>query len=102
MRVMRQPIFSTVPSNSVERIQSPVEKGLSIWIISPPKILLSMSLAAKPMTIPPTPPKVSKLEIEKPKCWAMPNKIATITKILTSRVNRRTESLLTLLSASTK
>ena len=22
------------------------------------------------MTIPPTPPKVSKLEIEKPKCWA--------------------------------
>jgi hypothetical protein len=56
-------------------------------------IVEKISLAAKPITTPPTPPKVSKLEIEKPKCCAMPSAIETIISILTKRVTILIESV---------
>jgi hypothetical protein len=65
--------------------QSPVEKGLSICNINPPKIFDSISLAAKPITMPPTPPKVSRPEIEKPKYCATPSTIEAIIRILIKR-----------------
>ena len=47
------------------------------------------------MTIPPTPPKVSKLEIEKPRYCAMPSAMAMMIKILIKRENNLIESFST-------
>jgi hypothetical protein len=49
------------------------------------KIFDSVSLAAKPITMPPTPPKVSRPEIEKPKYCATPSTIEAIIRILIKR-----------------
>ena len=68
IRVIRQPMCSTVPSisRSGERIQSPTVNGRSRYTLSPPKKLASKSRAAKPTAIPPIPPNASSPEIEMP------------------------------------
>jgi hypothetical protein len=72
-------IFASIPIETPSRMTNRrINEVVGIRYVNPPKIFDSISLAAKPITMPPTPPKVSRPEIEKPKYCATPSTIEAI------------------------
>ncbi len=107
MRVCRQPIRSTRPSIclSGERTNSPTLNGRSRWIIRPPNKLASRSLEAKPMAMPPMPPKASKPEMLNPMVCMTASTVTTTTEmrdilLRASTVERSTSSPACLLATT--
>ena len=71
---------STVPSMSPTTIQSPIWKGRSMRIISPPNRLLAVSWAAREMVRPKRPALVMMPDTGRPSSWAairMPKRMIT-------------------------
>src|SRR3546814_9344669 len=69
IRVARQPISCTSPITSVPdmMIHSPTLNGRLAYMVRPPSKLATRLWAAKPMAIPPAPPRARSPATEKPK-----------------------------------